>query len=160
MNIDSGSLLEWMKGPVFAAMATSAFSLLFGLHSMDIILASIGASLGWAVFQTVPQAGSPAFAAFLAALAAGFYSEIAGWIRSRPATVYMIASIIPLVPGGGMYYTMLSTLEGNSMKTVELFMATLMSAFAIAAGLAISNAFGRMGFMAYARITSGRNAKP
>ena len=59
-----------------------------------------------------------------------------------------------------MYYTMLSTLEGDSMKTVELFMTTLMSAFALAAGLAISNAFGRMVFMAYSLIISRRKAKP
>jgi uncharacterized membrane protein YjjB (DUF3815 family) len=160
MNFDLSTLLAWLKNPGLAAMATSAFSLLFGLHSLDIILASLGAFIGWGVFQSLPQMGSPVFAAFLAALAAGFYSEIAGWIRSRPATVYIIASIIPLVPGGGMYYTMLSTLEGDSMRTVELFMTTLMSAFALAAGLAISNAFGRMVFMAHSHISSRRKAKP
>jgi len=133
-----------MKGPFFAAAATSGFSVLFGLHSLDIFLASGGAAIGWAVFQTMPSAVSPAFATFIAALAAGFYSEIAGRFRSRPATLYMIASIIPLVPGSGMYYTMLSTLGGDSAKSVELGLATLITAFAIAAGLAVSNAFGRM----------------
>jgi len=58
----------------------------------------------------------------------------------------MIASIIPLVPGGGMYYTMLASLEGNTFRSVELGLSTIMTAFAIAAGLAISNAFARMAF--------------
>jgi uncharacterized membrane protein YjjB (DUF3815 family) len=141
-----------MKGPFFAAAATSGFSVLFGLHSIDIILASGGAAIGWAVFQTMPSALSPAFAAFAAALAAGFFSEIVGWFRSRPATVYMIASIIPLVPGSGMYYTMLSTLGGDSARSVELGLATMITAFAIAAGLAVSNAFGRMAFGKSSRI--------
>lgn len=147
-------ILEWMKGPFFAAAATSGFSVLFGLHSLDIILASSGAAIGWAVFQSMPPALSPAFATFIAALAAGFYSEIVGWFRSRPATVYMIASIIPLVPGSGMYYTMLASLEGDSARSVEIGLATLITAFAIAAGLAISNAFGRMTFGKSSRLSA------
>ncbi len=154
------SIVGWLKGPAFAAIATSAFSLLFGLHSIDILLASGGAAVGWAIFLVVPHAGSPAFAVFLAALAAGLYSEIIGWLRFRPATVYAIAAILPLVPGGGMYYTMLSTLEGNSTKTVELVMTTLMTAFAIAAGLAIANAVGRMIYLAYSHWLMKGNRKP
>lgn len=160
MIFDLPSLIGLLKGPLFAACATSAFSVLFGLHSVDVLLASGGAAVGWAVFQGIPQASSPAFAAFLAALAAGLYSELAGWFRSKPATVYMIASIIPLVPGGGMYYTMLTTLEGHSAKSVELGLAALMTAFAIAAGLAIANAFGRMVFTTSLRNISRKNTKP
>lgn len=160
MNADPASLIDFLKGPFFAACATSAFSVLFGLHSADVLLASGGAAIGWTVFQLIPQTGSPAFAAFLAALAAGLYSELAGWFRARPATVYMIASIIPLVPGGGMYYTMLSILEGESSRSVDLIMATLMTAFAIAAGLAIANALGRMVSAASSHSIPRRNTKP
>lgn len=154
MSGPSQPILEWMKGPFFAAAATSGFSVLFGLHSVDIILASCGAAIGWAVFQAMPSALAPAFAAFTAALASGFYSEIVGWFRSRPATVYMIASIIPLVPGSGMYYTMLASLEGDSAKSLELGLATIITAFAIAAGLAVSNAIVRMTFGKSSRLPS------
>lgn len=142
------SILNWLKGPLYAALATSAFSILFGLHSIDIALASAGAAVGWATFLAMRVTAAPAFAAFVAALAAGLYSEIVGWTRSRPATVYMIASIIPLVPGGGMYFTMLASFEGDPMKMTELGMTTIMTAAAIAAGLAIANAFGRIIFAA------------
>lgn len=151
MNVDPGSLLSWLKAPLFAACATSAFSVLFGLRAADTFLAAGGAAAGWAVFQSMPPSGSPAFATFLAAFAAGLYSETVSWLRKKPATVYMIASIIPLVPGGGMYYTMLSTLEGSTSKSVEIGMATLITAFSIALGLAIANAFGRMVFPTSAR---------
>lgn len=146
MKYDILPIIAWLKGPFFASVATSAFSILFGLHSADVILASTGAATGWAVFQSLPSATSPALATFLGSLAAGLYSEIAGRLRSRPATVYMIASIIPLVPGSGMYYTMLASFQGDSSKFVELGLATMMTAGAIAAGLAIANAAGRMIF--------------
>lgn len=160
MSPELSAIFGWLKNPIFAAIATSAFSVLFGLHSTDVFLASVGAAIGWAVFQSIPQTSSPAFAAFLAALAAGLYSEIAGWFRSKPATVYMIASIIPLVPGGGMYYTMLSTLKGDSVRSVEIGLATIITAFAIAAGLAIANAFGRMLFTTSLHSTWRKNKKP
>lgn len=131
-----------MIAPLYAAIATGAFSLLFGLHSLDLALASAGAAIGWAVFQSIPALQSPAFAAFFAALAVGLYGEIVAHFRSRPATTYTISAIIPIVPGGGMYYTMLSTLEGDSSRTVQLALSTLMTAFALAAGLAVSGAFG------------------
>jgi uncharacterized membrane protein YjjB (DUF3815 family) len=137
-------MIEWLKGPLFAAVATSAFSVLFGLHSVEVFLASGGAALGWAVYQSIPPTGSAAFPAFLAALAAGLYSEVVARFRHRPATVYSIASIIPLVPGGGMYYTMMASLNGDSALSVETGLATLMTAFAIAVGLAVSHAIGRM----------------
>ncbi|HOI23319.1 MAG: threonine/serine exporter family protein [Spirochaetia bacterium] len=146
MNPQLSGIFSQLKEPLFAGLATSAFSVLFGLHSADVILASGGSALGWAVLQAMPQSGSPAFATFFAALAAGLYAEIAARVRRRPATLYMIASIIPLVPGGGMYYTMLSSLEGSTYRSVELGLSTIMTAFAIAAGLAISNVLARMVF--------------
>ena len=140
------ALLDPMKGPFYAAAATSAFSILFGLHSADILLAAGGAAVGQAVLELVPPLKSPAFASFFAALAAGLYSELAAWSRKRPATAYMIASIIPLVPGGGMYYSMLTSLEGDPATSVEIVLSTLMTAFALAAGLAIANALARLTF--------------
>jgi uncharacterized membrane protein YjjB (DUF3815 family) len=140
------STLNAVKGPFYAAAATSAFSVLFGLLSVDIILAAGGAAVGQAVLQLIPPLKSPAFASFFAALAAGFYSEMAAWFRKRPATVYMIASIIPLVPGGGMYYSMLTSLQGDPATSVQIVLSTLMTAFALAAGLAIANTLGRLAF--------------
>lgn len=140
------AFLGTLAGPFFAAAATSAFSVLFGLHSVDVLLAAGGAAVGQAVLELVPSMNSPAFASFFAALAAGLYSELTAWYRKRPATVYVIASIIPLVPGGGMYYSMLTIMEGDSTKSIELLLSTLMTAFALAAGLAIANAIGRLTF--------------
>lgn len=135
-----------MLAPLYAAIATSAFSILFGLGWIDASIASCGAALGWAVYQWFPALHAEAFSVFFAALAAGLFSEIASYFRRKPATVYMIASIIPLVPGGGMYYTMLSTLEGNTAKSVDTGIATLMTAFSIAIGLAVANVIGRIAF--------------
>ncbi|MCE1197034.1 hypothetical protein LWX53_11125 [bacterium] len=77
------SVLAWLKGPLFAALATSAFSILFGLHSIDIALASAGAAVGWATFLAMRATAAPAFAAFVAALASTARSS-AGRGPGRP----------------------------------------------------------------------------
>lgn len=156
MDLDFMQVFAWIKGPVYAAMSTGAFSVLFGLHTAEILLASGGSAIGWIVLQAVPPLpGMPAsptvLPVFFASLAAGLYGELVGHFRGRPATVYMIASIIPFVPGGGMYYTMLSTLQSDSTRTIQLAMDTLMAAFAIAVGLAIANVIARLVFSSVQR---------
>jgi len=83
-------------------------------------------------------------ALFAASVAVGLWSEAVALLRRRPATVYMIAGVIPLVPGGGMYYTMLASNEGNSWKAVELGLQTFSAAFAIAIGMAVASAAARL----------------
>ena len=145
-GFDPAEIAAWLKGPLFAALSTSAFSVLFGLRSVDVLIASGGGAVGWMVFQSMPSQGSVAFASFFAAFMTGIYSEVAGSLRRRPATVYMVASIIPLVPGSGMYHMMLATLQGDSIGSVQVGLTTLMIAFALAAGLAVASAIGRMLF--------------
>jgi uncharacterized membrane protein YjjB (DUF3815 family) len=128
-----------------AALATGGFAFLFGLGRLDLVLAAGGGALGWALNLALgPIADSPSFAVFVAAFAVGLWGEVASVVRKQPSTVYMIAGIIPLVPGGGMFYSMLATIEGNTWKTVELGLATMMTAFAIAAGMAAASAAARL----------------
>jgi uncharacterized membrane protein YjjB (DUF3815 family) len=45
-----------------------------------------------------------------------------------------------------MYYSMLTSLEGDPVTSVQIVLSTLMTAFALAAGLAIANTLGRLAF--------------
>ena len=136
----------WL-GPFWAAIATAGFAVLFNLRGRDIPLASAGGALGWALFAWASRAAqSEAVGYFCAAAALGLWAEVLGAALRRPATVYVICGIIPLVPGGGMYYSMLSSLEGSPGASVEIIVSTLMTAFALAAGLAAANAIARLSF--------------
>jgi uncharacterized membrane protein YjjB (DUF3815 family) len=74
----------------------------------------------------------------------GIWAEIIAAIQKRPASVYIACGIIPLVPGGGMYYTMLEYLRGNSWNSLATALTTLQAAGAIAVGLALSGAISRL----------------
>lgn len=143
---------------MWAGLATAGFAAMFNLRGRDLPLAAAGGALGWAVAAPLQAAGASQAAAYCAAsIAIGIYAEIIAAIQRRPASVYIACGIIPLVPGGGMYYTMLEYVRGNSMNGLATAFATLMAAGAIAVGLAVSSAVSRLlSLRAVARKLSAR----
>ncbi len=148
-------------GLVWAAVATAGFAVLFELHLREVPLAATGAILGWGVYTLSGGEGGTAVACFAAAAAVGVYAELLAALRRRPAAVYIVCAIIPIVPGGGMYYTMLASVRGDLAKSLELGFRTLQAAGAIAAGLAVSSAIARLiSLERLARRLGGRREKP
>ena len=131
--------------PAWAGLATAAFALLFNLRGKDLPLAAIGGALGWAAATPLQAAsGSQEVAYCAASVLIGIWAELVSAVQKRPAAVYIACGIIPLVPGSGMYYTMLEYVKGNSSKGLATGFATLQLAGAIAIGLALSGAASRL----------------
>jgi uncharacterized membrane protein YjjB (DUF3815 family) len=134
-----------LLAPLWAGLATGGFAVLFSLRGRDIPLAAAGGAIGWAVYAISSRATlSAAVGYFAAAAMIGLWSEVLAAALRRPATVYMICGIIPLVPGGGMYYTMLAAVRGDTWLSFTTGFAALQAAGAIAAGLAVSSAASRI----------------
>jgi uncharacterized membrane protein YjjB (DUF3815 family) len=131
--------------PLWAGLATAGFAVLFNLRGRDAPIAAAVGALGWAVAAPLAAAtGSTPMADFAAAAAVGLASEIVAVLRRRPASVYICCGIIPLVPGAGMYYTMMQYAKGDALEAQATGMATLAAAGAIAAGIAVSGALARL----------------
>lgn len=129
---------------LWAAAATLGFALLFDLRLRDVPLAVVGASLGWGVYAVARDAGTGTAAYFAAAAVIGLWAEISAAVVQRPASIYIVCAILPIVPGGGMYQTMLESVRGDLMGSLTVGFQTLMAAGAIAAGLAVSSALSRL----------------
>jgi uncharacterized membrane protein YjjB (DUF3815 family) len=141
----ASSALAPYFAPVWAGLATAGFAFLFNARGKDIPLAAIGGALGWAVAAPLRAAGgSESFACLAASTAVGIYAELVAAIRRRPASIYIACGIIPLVPGGGMYYTMLEYVRGHGARSLSTAAATFLTAGAIAVGLAVSSAVSRI----------------
>jgi uncharacterized membrane protein YjjB (DUF3815 family) len=129
---------------LWAAGGTVGFALLFDCKLRDVPLAAVGAVLGWGIYSLALEAGSPKAAFFAAALVIGLWAEIVAVIVKRPASIYIVCAILPIVPGSGMYQTMLESVNGNLSGSLQAGFETLMAAGAIAAGLAVSSAISRL----------------
>ncbi|HSV95937.1 MAG TPA: threonine/serine exporter family protein [Spirochaetota bacterium] len=128
-----------MIGPAaYAFIATLGFSILFNIRGLNIILAAFGGAAGWlAYLLSMSFPVGPIFSFFIASIVVGVYAEVMARVRSAPATTFAICAVIPLVPGGGMYYTMFESIRGNTARSLELGMETLITAGAIATGLVL-----------------------
>ena len=91
-------------------------------------------AIGSVVLQgAVNGLGSSIVAAFLAAVAIGVFSEIMARLRRCPVTGYLLVALLPLVPGGGIYYAMSYCVAGDT----DRFLAELLHTFGMAAALAV-----------------------
>lgn len=97
-----------------------------------IFYASLGGAIAWFVFEITAIYGNDLIQYFAATVVLSLYSEIMARIHKVPVTVFLIAALIPLVPGSGIYYTMEHFIEGNT----EEFLSTFIHTFAIAGSLA------------------------
>ncbi|MBR1766965.1 MAG: threonine/serine exporter family protein [Bacteroidales bacterium] len=90
-----------------AFVGTVGFSALFGTPRRYYVDCGLAGMVGWAVYILLASAGSTHVvgAAFLGALAVAVMAHLLSVTRKCPVTVFLICGIIPLVPGGGIFWT-------------------------------------------------------
>ena len=113
-----------------AFLACVGFALILNLHGKGIAIAAGGGALGWFVYSCL---GGDLLGAFWAAMVIGTYSEMMARLARCPATGYLLVALLPLVPGGGVYYSMSYCVSGQR----DLFFQTLLTTFGMAATLAV-----------------------
>lgn len=121
----------------WAALGAAGFALIFGLRTNKILYAAIGGGISWAVYILceVFLTNDLLVCSLIAAAAGTAYSEILARILKTPATVILIPTVIPLVPGGSLYYTMSSLIASDKAGFASYGMATAKYAVGIAAGI-------------------------
>jgi len=130
---------------LLSTVAAGGFAYFFHINKYDILWTSVAGGLGWVTF-VVLQKGleTPTVAYFAGALCVGIVSEIFAILFRKPATVYIVSGIIPFVPGGGMYQTMLYSTLGNMDAAAVTGFQTISAAGAIAVGIAIASSLARL----------------
>lgn len=130
---------------IAAAGSTLAFGIIFNLKGKKLVFASIGGALGWAIYILFKyyQYSEPA-SFFCSAVGITIYSEIMARILKTPVTSTLIASLIPLVPGSGVYFTMSYFIENKSVEAAQRGIATLMITIAITLGILMVSTFSQI----------------
>ena len=131
---------------VYAFLACIGCSLLFNIHgAAGMLICAGGGGLGWLVYLlTAPLAGSDITQSFFAALAISAWSEIMARLRRCPVTSYLLVALFPLVPGGGIYYTMEHAMSGETALFLESLLHTLGLAGALAVGVLLVASLARL----------------
>lgn len=130
---------------LYSLIASIAFGVQFNIKLKHMITAGIGGTLTQLIFTGFELSGTNEMLCyFFSAAAVSIYSELMARRLHVPVNMYLVIGIIPLVPGGYMYNTMITLIGGN----VEMFSHQ----FAEAVGIAGSIAMGVFAVSALARL--------
>lgn len=129
---------------IFAFLSTAGFAVFFNIPKDSVFKSSICGAIGWVVYIILTSSYSSTIrAALIAAITVGLVGEFMAKKYKKPATIFTIPGIIPLVPGAGMYYTMLAIIDKNFIGAAEAGTEAIFTAIAIAIGIIISSSFSR-----------------
>ena len=130
---------------VTAFLGSMGFALLFHLRPHLLLPASLGGLLSWGIYLLAGHYLEGIFAPCL--LAAAFstcYAEVLARLKKAPATLFYITSLIPLIPGNSLYYTMSYAVRGEWLQCRDYGIRTVQFALSIAIGMCLVWAAGHM----------------
>ena len=126
-------------------IGSSGFALLYNIRGRRFLFASLGGLFSWSAFLALGTViGSEILRYFIVAALISLYAEIMARVLKTPTTTFIITSLIPLIPGSSLYYTMTNAFLGNSAHFLERGIMTLSLAGALAAGIIIVAGFAKI----------------
>jgi len=129
---------------LYAFAGSAAFCFVFQLRCWQHILcASLSGAAGWLVYLLLHES-STVVRGLLATLVVALLSEVFARVFKSPAAVFLQIGIIPLVPGGGIYYTLEALISGNMSLFVEKGLETVAFAGSIAVGCSLVASVARI----------------
>ncbi len=128
------------------------FGILFNLRGKRLAVSSFGGLLSWGLFLLFSRCiTSEPVNYFLVAVIVSLYAECMARLLKTPATPITTTSLIPLIPGGSLYYTMAYAFESDFDRFLEKAVYTLQLASALALGILIVTALSQFVFRGWRR---------
>jgi len=129
---------KYMVMIVTAAAGTLGYCLLINVKRNKIVYGCLGGVVSTFLYCACVEAGlTPLLQNLIPAAVVTLYAEVLARVIKAPATVFLIPSIIPLVPGGRLYYTMRAIVDGDADSAKIYAMETIVIALVIAVGIVV-----------------------
>ncbi len=126
-------------------VACAGFVLVFNVHGKGAALCALGGAITWGAYCAVQALGCGSLLCFLiATCVAAVYAEVMARVRKYPAISYLVISLLPLIPGAGIYYAAQQALQGNMTLAAGYGTTTLATAGVMAAGILVVSTLVRM----------------
>lgn len=122
---------------IAAMVGTIGFALLFGVPRKYYIVGGLIGAAGWGIYCSTVNTCGATIATLLATIVVMFLSRVASVCKKCPVTIFMISGIIPLVPGGGVYWTSYYFVMNQLSLAFETGYKAIKCAVAIVIGIVI-----------------------
>lgn len=131
--------MEKMIQIVTSFFASAGFALLFNVHGKKTLWIGVGGALSWAAYLfTYELTGSLFPSLMMASAAVVAVSEVLARVIKVPIIMLMVPMLIPMVPGGDLYYSMSYLVRDENALFAESLRSLLLQAGAIAAGIIVT----------------------
>lgn len=131
-------------GCLWSFAACVSFCFLFNIRGSTMFFASLGGLLGWIFFTLTVPLHNDIIQYFIATVVTAIYAEAMARVIKKPATEFQIIGLLPLVPGGGIFYTMEYCVIGNDSMFISTGLHTLGIAGALAMGVLLVSTVVRL----------------
>ena len=120
---------------------TLGFAFVLNLPRRTILPASLTGMLGFLIYVLLNRyAGqSLIFSYFFATVAVTIVCEMLARLLRLPSTIFLLSSLVPLVPGYNFYCAMLALVEDNGSQAAASGMEAIQIVAAIAVGAAVTS---------------------
>lgn len=124
--------------------ACIGFAMWFKIRKWQVVYSGIGAFFTWAIYLAVYQMRpSNFFATLVAAVFVAFYAFIMSRINKAPSTIFLTASVFPLIPGPNLYYMMYGCVSKDIGLAFSEMIVLFATCLAIAFGFIIVDVASR-----------------
>lgn len=128
-----------------ALLASFGFGILFNIRGNKLFAAALIGGAGGLIYDLMLRLGySEAWNLFVTSSCISLMSELCARFLKCPVTTFLICAIIPLVPGSGMYYTMLEVVQNRLDGAIVLGVDTIIQACSIAIGCILVSSMVQM----------------
>ncbi|MCD8013965.1 MAG: threonine/serine exporter family protein [Lachnospiraceae bacterium] len=122
--------------------ASVGFGIVFRIQKKYLIYAGIGGAITRCVYLILLQFISESFIySFLAAMAAALFAEFMAVYAKTPSTVFLYPSIIPLIPGDLLYYTVVGLILQDTERISQNAVKCIHSLLGLGIGFVIVSMF-------------------
>lgn len=140
-------------------VGTLGFAFLFNIRGRRMAAAAVGGLISWMLFCLMNSViESETVNYFVVALVMSFYAEVMARVMKTPTTTFVTTTLVPLIPGGSLYYTMAYAFSGQMDSFVQKAIDTLKLASALALGIIIATMVTRVVFGVFAGTQKKKNA--
>lgn len=134
-----------VMGVIGTFIAIMAFAVLLETPRKYLIPAAIVGALGGFVYLLgIRMELDVVLSSFLSALCVSFLSHIFARIYKAPVTLFLVAGILPTVPGGGMYEIVSHIIGGFPSASIYYLIQTLEIAGVIALAIFVVDSVFRV----------------
>lgn len=121
---------------LMGGLGTLGYNLLFHIRGKNLALATLGGLLcGFVFWLLEPLFPGEAIRYFLTAAVITVYGEVLARLQKTPTTTFLVPSIVPLIPGSALYYTMNYALNKQWDQFAEHAFYTAQLALSLAVGI-------------------------